>query len=120
MTRRKPVDDTPRQGTAVPSPATKPYFANRPWLLALVLAVVTVVAYLPALHDGFIWDDTQLITDNRMVQARDGLYRIWFTTEASDYYPLTSSFWWLQWRLWGKNAGGTTRSTSCCTRRMSC
>ena len=106
MTRREPIDDALQQRTAVPSPATKPYFANRPWLLALVLAVVTFVAYQPAWHAGFIWDDDRLITDNRMVQARDGLYRIWFTTEAADYYPLTSSFWWLQWRLWGKNAGG--------------
>jgi tetratricopeptide (TPR) repeat protein len=72
----------------------------------LVLVIVTFVAYQPTWHAGFIWDDDLLITDNRMVQARDGLYRFWFTTEALDYYPLTSSFWWLQWRLWGRNAEG--------------
>jgi tetratricopeptide (TPR) repeat protein len=71
-----------------------------------LIILLTIVVYLPALRGGFIWDDDELITDNQLVQARDGLYRIWFTTEANDYYPLTSSFWWLQSRLWGKNAAG--------------
>jgi protein O-mannosyl-transferase len=71
-----------------------------------LIVLLTIVVYLPALRGGFIWDDDELITDNHMVQARDGLYRIWFTTEANDYYPLTSSFWWLQWRVWGNNAMG--------------
>ncbi len=81
-------------------------FAHQPWLLALALVVATVAVYLPALRGGFVWDDELLLTGNRMVQARDGLYRFWFTAEARDYYPLTSSFWWIQWRLWGKNTAG--------------
>ena len=65
------------------------------------------MAYQPTWRAGFLWDDDVLITENRMVQAPDGLYRIWFTTETTtDYYPLTSSFWWLQWRLWGKTPAG--------------
>ncbi len=75
-------------------------------LQAGLILLVTFVTYLPVLRGGFIWDDASLTKDNRMVQARDGLYRFWFTTEASDYYPLTSTIWWLQWRLWGKSAGG--------------
>ena len=69
--------------------------------LAILLAVLTVVAYLPALRGEFLWDDDILITENRMVKANDGLYRFWFTTEGPDYWPLTSSAWWLEWRLWG-------------------
>ena len=65
------------------------------------------VCRLPAdWRAGFVWDDDPLITDNPMVKSSDGLYRFWFTTDAPDYYPLTSSFWWLEWRLWGKNATG--------------
>jgi hypothetical protein len=31
---------------------------------------------------------------------------MWFTTESQEYYPLTGSLWWLQWRVWGQNAAG--------------
>jgi len=71
-----------------------------------LLILLTVAAYLPVMHAGFIWDDGALITDNPMVKANDGLYRFWFTTEAPDYYPLTWSLWWAEWRLWGANARG--------------
>ncbi len=86
--------------------ATEDHFAYRPWLLALVLVIVTVLAYLPALHGGFTWDDDIWITGNRLIQASDGLYRLWFTTEAANYYPLTWSFCWLEWRFWGDSAAG--------------
>ncbi len=86
------------------SPAPETYFAHRPWLLALVLAVVTFAAYQPTWHAGFIWDDDVWITQNPMIRASDGLQRIWFTTEAKDYYPLTESLWWLEWRWWGDHA----------------
>jgi tetratricopeptide (TPR) repeat protein len=106
MTSRTPIDDAAHQPTAVPSPATETGFAQRPWLLALVLLIVTFVVYFPALRGGFVFDDYLLITGNRIVKASDGLYRFWFTAEAPDYWPLTSSVWWLEWRLWGDNATG--------------
>lgn len=72
------------------------------WLtLAKLLVALTLLAYLPALCDGFVFDDGQLIIMNRLVRAHNGLYRFWFTTQASDYYPLTESLWWLQWRVFG-------------------
>ncbi len=73
---------------------------------AALIVLLTVVAYLPALRGGFIWDDDRLITENRIVKASDGLYRLWFTTEPVDYWPLTSTVWWLEWRLWGNRATG--------------
>ncbi len=73
---------------------------------AVLIVVLTVVAYLPALRAGFVFDDSELITGNPMVRASDGLYRFWCTTEPMDYWPLTSTVWWLEWRIWGANAMG--------------
>ena len=106
MSKRQPCGNAPHQPTAASAPATKSWFADRSWLLALTLVLVTFAAYTPVWHAGFIWDDAHHITDNQIVKASDGLYRTWFTTEPADYYPLTESLWWLEWRLWGDSATG--------------
>ncbi|HUJ10336.1 MAG TPA: tetratricopeptide repeat protein [Verrucomicrobiae bacterium] len=72
--------------------------------LGVLLFLLTVVAYLPSLRAGFVFDDDTLIRDNRMIKAGEGLYQFWFTSEAPDYYPLTWSVWWLEWRAWGNHA----------------
>jgi tetratricopeptide (TPR) repeat protein len=74
--------------------------------LAALIVLVVAVAYTPVLHAGFVFDDPFLITDNPLIKAGDGLYRFWFTTQAPDYYPLTWSLWWAEWRLWGGNPMG--------------
>jgi protein O-mannosyl-transferase len=71
---------------------------------AAVIILLMMLAYLPVMHGGFFWDDSVLVTENPMIKAPKGLYRFWFTTEAPDYYPLTSSLLWLEWRAWGNNA----------------
>ena len=71
-----------------------------------LLILLTVAAYLPAMRGGFVFDDHPLITENRLVKANDGLYRFWCTTDAPDYYPLTWSLWWVEWRFWGNRATG--------------
>ncbi len=70
-------------------------------LLGALLVAVTFAAFLPVLHAGFIWDDDSYLTHNPLIHASDGLQRIWFTTEAKDYYPLFYTSFWIQWRLWG-------------------
>jgi protein O-mannosyl-transferase len=82
------------------------YRSTRLPYLAILLVVLVFVAYLPALHGGFLWDDDALITENRVIKASDGLHRLWFTKELPDYYPLTESLWWLEWRVWGDRAAG--------------
>jgi len=70
------------------------------------IALVTFIAYAPALRGGFVFDDYNLIVENPLVKANDGLRRFWFTTQAPDYYPLTWSLWWAEWRLWGDKPMG--------------
>jgi len=68
--------------------------------------VLTALAYAPSIQGGFILDDNILLTDNRVIQAPDGLYRIWFTAEAIDYWPVYNTALWIQWRLWGMHPTG--------------
>ncbi len=75
------------------------------WAGAL-LAGVTLIAYFPALRGGFIWDDDSFLTQNKLIKAGDGLYRMWFTTAPGDFWPVTYSSLWIEWRLWGMHAAG--------------
>ncbi len=72
----------------------------------MVLVVLTSVAYFPALRGGFILDDDQYLTRTPLIKAPDGLYRYWFTSQAMDYYPVSNSTLWIEWRLWGMNSSG--------------
>lgn len=67
----------------------------------LVLAGLALLAYLPALGGTFLWDDDNFLTANPLIHAADGLRRFWLTGQAADYWPLTSSTLWAEWRLWG-------------------
>jgi tetratricopeptide (TPR) repeat protein len=73
------------------------------WVLTSLLVFII---YAPAINGGFIWDDDTFLTQNPLIRASDGIYRFWFTTEAPDYFPLTSTSLWLEWRLWGETAAG--------------
>ncbi len=73
---------------------------------AALIAVVVVIAYWPAHHGGFVLDDELLLVHNPMIKAHDGLYRYWLTKEALDYWPITNTTFWLEWRLWGMNTTG--------------
>jgi tetratricopeptide (TPR) repeat protein len=72
----------------------------------VLLVAATVVAYLPVWRAGFIWDDDTFLLNNPLIRQPDGLFRLWFTTAAPDYFPLTSTTLWLEWRLWGANPLG--------------
>jgi len=72
----------------------------------LLLAGLAVLAYVPALHGGFVFDDDNLLTRNPLIPAADGLGRFWLTGEAVDYWPVTMTSFWLEWRLWGMDPTG--------------
>jgi Tfp pilus assembly protein PilF len=76
---------------------------RRDVLLGALLFLATVAAYLPALRGGFVWDDDTTLTNNPLIKASDGLLKFWTTTRPADYWPVTYSALWAEWRLWGAN-----------------
>jgi tetratricopeptide (TPR) repeat protein len=86
-------------------PAETPWW-QRGWLFGLFLLAITVTAYLPVWHAGFLWDDDILLTDNTLIRQADGWFRFWLAANTPDYFPMTSTSFWLEWRLWGMNATG--------------
>jgi Flp pilus assembly protein TadD len=76
-------------------------------LLGFLLVFATVVAYLPAFHAGFIWDDDLYVTNNPLLTAPDGLWRIWFSLDSpSQYFPLTYTVFRMQHAFWGLMPAG--------------
>jgi tetratricopeptide (TPR) repeat protein len=72
----------------------------------LLLVLLPLLAYARLATAGFLWDDDAMITVNPLVLASDGLSRIWFSTHALDYWPVTYSTLWAEWRIWGNWAPG--------------
>ncbi|MDB6058577.1 MAG: ogt, partial [Verrucomicrobiales bacterium] len=71
-------------------------------MVAILISVV--VAFWPAFSAGFVWDDDSVLTGNPLM--RGPLHLLWFSTQPVDYFPVTYSSLWLEWRLWGMNPLG--------------
>jgi protein O-mannosyl-transferase len=82
----------------------KPYFWGPAGAAFLALAVF--IAYFPSLNGGFIWDDEIYLTKAPLIITPDCLHRIWRTTDPIDFWPLTNTTFWLDWRLWGMHSTG--------------
>jgi tetratricopeptide (TPR) repeat protein len=80
---------------------------QRGWLKGLWLVAAVFLAYQPAWHAGFIWDDDVYVTQNRLLTAPDGLKRIWFSLNSpSQYFPLTYTTFRIERALWGLKPAG--------------
>jgi protein O-mannosyl-transferase len=87
----------------------EPFFPSRrrAFVFALVLAVVTILAYRPAWNGGFLWDDDVYITNNELLTAPDGLRRIWFSLDSpSQYFPLVYTTFRVEHAIWGLDPTG--------------
>ncbi len=74
---------------------------------AAALILCTLVAYYPALHAGFIWDDDDYLTGNPTLSDLQGLRRIWLEPGAvPQYYPLVHTTFWIERHLWGLRPAG--------------
>jgi protein O-mannosyl-transferase len=96
-----------RQNQRPPNKQAEPPALSHAWLPALFLVAITLIAYGPVWHAGFIWDDDVYVTQNPLLTAPDGLRRIWFSLQSpSQYFPLTYTTFYLERALWGFNPLG--------------
>src|SRR6266705_4152468 len=80
---------------------------GRVLIFAVVLTAVTILAYRPAWHGGFLWDDDDYIIKNVLLTAPDGWQRILFSLDyPSQYFPFTYSTFRIEHALWGLNTTG--------------
>src|SRR5207249_7146393 len=81
----------------------------RQWLPPCLIAVVTFVVFVPALHNGFVdWDDKRALHENPYYQGLgwDELRWMWTTMYMGQYRPLTWMTYGADYVLWGWRAGG--------------
>ncbi len=98
MTRRRNRGNRTEAADTPPRPPDR----FRAALPALLLAAALLVAYAPALDAGFVWDDDFYVTANDTLRDLAGLKRIWLETDANpQYYPVTFTTFWLQYRVHG-------------------
>lgn len=79
--------------------------------LALLVAVLVLAAYVPALRAGWIWDDDSYVTQNALVRGADGLAGIWgfgrdpatgaLVSNTPQYYPFVFTSFWIEHALFG-------------------
>ena len=69
---------------------------------SVLIFIIVLAAYLPALLNGFIWDDDDHLTQNPCIVGPWGFKGIW-TSSAAVYYPLVLTSFWIQHALWGLN-----------------
>ena len=79
----------------------------RQWGLAVVILLVTLAAYFPAIGCGYIWDDDDYVVANRTLHSVTGLQRIWCEVGATpQYYPMVHTSYWVEYHLWGLEPTG--------------
>jgi hypothetical protein len=74
---------------------------------AIFIVLAACIAYWPALHGDFIWDDDSHISANSTLRSWPGLAAIWCQPGATcQYYPLSFTVFWAGYHLWKLNPLG--------------
>jgi Tfp pilus assembly protein PilF len=102
----RPSDPSHNRRPVARRSTSPPQTFATPLLWGLGLVVLTWVAHLPALGARMIWDDDIQVFANPFVQAADGLRHFWLTLDATDYYPVTFTTHWFEWRFFGDSPAG--------------
>ena len=68
--------------------------------------ILITFIYIGAINGGFIWDDITFIINNPIIQANDAFYKIWFSKDSVDYWPIIYSLFRFEWLSFGLNPIG--------------
>lgn len=102
MTNGQAFNGAPSQQSRTSVPATKTACVSEFWVYAIVLVLITFLAYQPVWRAGFIWDDDCYVTNNTPLRTVDGLWGIWGKPGTTiQYYPLVYTSFWVEYHLWG-------------------
>jgi Flp pilus assembly protein TadD len=94
------VSSTPAKKAPAPGSLTRSNVNGKDVSLALLLFGILLMAYMPALGGGLVWDDDAHVTKPAL-QSMEGLWRIWTSLGSTQqYYPLMHSVFWLEHVLW--------------------
>lgn len=74
--------------------------------LYLLCLGLTLAVYWPSLNGEFIMDDWGYITQNSAVVDAPSPFEYWTSFKTTDYWPLTYTLYWLEYRLFGQNPLG--------------
>ncbi len=73
------------------------------WTGGLLMIILTMLAYFPALRGDFVWDDVGWVGPSAWAFLGDapGLWKLWSVPGAiQHYFPLTATTFWLDHHLW--------------------
>src|SRR5580658_2486175 len=83
---------------------------KRQWptlLQALLIVAAGFWVFWPALHGGWIGDDTWYIVENPLMNDPARIWKAWFQLGSwVEYYPLEETVQWGQWQLWHDDTFG--------------
>src|SRR5262249_32100841 len=81
--------------------------------ISLLMLALLAYSYLIFSDAGFIWDDDAYVLNNVALRSVGGIGQIWFgilpdphAYAVPQYYPMTLSSFWLEYRIWGINPLG--------------
>lgn len=70
---------------------------------SLLIALAALCAHAGALSAGWIWDDGDYITANRIVQSSDGFLTLWLPGATPQFYPLVFLGFWIEHAIVGND-----------------
>ena len=74
-------------------------------LCVLLVMALSLLAYIPSLQNGFVWDDTKYIENNPLITTID-LKALFSEYVMGNYHPLTMLTYALEYQVFGLDAGG--------------